>query len=362
MKTTTKILTAASVLVLALSMAAPVDAACAGPGLVTTQGGDGTSFIFGPQFRNDPTFSYGFYGYAPQTTSAGAPGTATRPLSDAARITFWELGAGDPLPGMGTDSGVKDIVSTGFYVYGYDSSSYYPGGRVVAGVLDTNSNWAGGDTDGCVSGGGCLCVLITDQDGDQGYFAITGGVATGNSDTFLNRAGTSDGSSNPNNNAPIELVAIPGPNILSSSRDGGTNDLTLNVTVPAGGGDYTQDGCNCAPTGYRILASSVPFGNMPPADRDEGAWTAPTLADGVTPQGSTALGGSVMLAAECTGSTNEVYLTTQLLFDSGFQANVVSSNSTRVECDPTLATPGGGRGRPEPGDRPGQDRPRGRKR
>ena len=76
----------------------------------------------------------------------------------------------------------------------------------------------------------------------------------------------------------------------------------------------------------------VPRGNMPPTGRDAAAWDVPTLADGVTPQGVTAFGGAgVSLASACGSSDTDVYLTTQLVFDSGFTTDVVSANSTRME-------------------------------
>jgi hypothetical protein len=285
---------------------------------------------------------------------------APRPLSPAANVTFWAFGQGDPAIGFGNDNGSKNIIDSGLYVYGYGVGGANPAYSFFYGAeLDVFSNWEG-STDGCIVAGACMCVLITDQDGDNGFFAVTGAVADANLNTFLNQFGTTDGG---NSNAPIALVDITGPTIISTSRDGGTNDLTINVSVPALGGDYSQDGCSCAPMGYRILESSIPFLNSPPSDRAAGLWTEPTLSDG-SPQGVAPLGTSISLNGECSMSTNEVYLTTQLVFDTasagGFDTLVVSGNSTRMECDPTLARPTSPQdNRP---NRPGQDRPRGRKR
>jgi hypothetical protein len=362
MKTMTKILTTAAVFVVALSLAAPVGANCgAQSGLVSSNGPDGTSFIFSPVFANHPSFSYGYFGNgAPQVYDL-AGNEAPRGLSPAADVTFWALGLGDPAPGFGNDNGAKNIIDAGLYTYGYGvGGGLYPAYSFFYGAqLNNNSNWEGA-TDGCIAAGACMCVLITDQDGDNGFFAITGGVANANLNTFLNIGGTSDVGGG--NNAPIVLVPITGPTISSTVRDAGSNDLMVNVTVPALAGDYTQDGCNCAPMGFRILESSLSMGSLPPSDRDESGYTEPPLSDG-SAQGVTPFGGTVSLRTECTASTNEVYLTTQLVFDTasagGFDTLVVSGNSTRMECDPNLARPTNPQdNRP---NRPGQDRPRGRK-
>ena len=113
------------------------------------------------------------------------------------------------------------------------------------------------------------------------------------------------------------------------------------MSVPsAASGVYNKDGCDCAPTGYRILQQILPRGSMPPSDRSAG-WTD---ASGVVPatQGTT-------VTATCGAADQDVYLATELIFDSGFGTSIVSANSSRVECGTTLA---------DPDDKPRTPRPR----
>ena len=164
-------------------------------------------------------------------------------------------------------------------------------------------------------------------------------------DTFFNQGG-SDGNGN---EMPIVLVPVDAPNITGSTRLGNF-DVDLQVTVPnSGNGVYQQDGCNCAPIGFKVLQSVVARGGMPPSTRDLGAWNEP-MTSGGQPQDVTALGATASVRSACGSSNTDVYLTTQLFFDSGFSTSVVSANSARVECGPNLA---------DPGDRPKPIRPNG---
>jgi hypothetical protein len=67
------------------------------------------------------------------------------------------------------------------------------------------------------------------------------------------------------------------------------------------------------------------------------------------------MGGSVVVESLCGSVDNDVYLSTELWFDSDFTAPFVSSNSTRIECGPTLADPEKPRFRP--GSQQGPRRP-----
>lgn len=362
MKTMTKVSAVATVAVLALALAAPAKAACGTNAIISSIGSDGTSYIFGPQFQAHPTYTVvGYYGpVAPQVYSFDAANPAPTPLGPNARVTFWGLGTGDPAPGFGNDNGSYDMIAGGgLYVYGYGvGGGYYPDASFWYGAT-INSTWEGAGTDNCVGGNACMCVLITDEEGGVGTFAITGGMSTANVDTFFNRSGTSDGG---RSNAPIILVPIPGPSIVGSNRDAVTNDVTLTMNVPPVGtvGDYTQDGCACAPVAYKILQTIVPRGGMPPVGRDLGAWTELAQADdSPQPTNGTAINTQIDLKSSCGSQDNDVYLATQLIFDSGFGTHTVSSNSTRMECGPSLATPGDSNSRPDRPTRP--DRPRGGK-
>jgi hypothetical protein len=351
MKTMTKVLMAAAVLVVALSLSAPVGANCGGTPIITTIDATGTTFVFNPTFAEHPSFGYGAYG--PYTYSLDPANPTPLPLSAAASISFWGAGAGDPAVGFGNDNGAYDMIAAGgFYFSGYPPTPTY-GGYVRGGVL--NGTWEGG-TDNCVGANNCMCVLFSDQDGTDGFFAIAGAMSDSTISTSFNQGGA-DGNGN---NLPIQLVRLDAPSITGSVRDAGTFDVNLDVTVAApAGGNYVQDGCSCGPAGFMVSQMILPRGNTMPDDRAAAAWADAPLSDG-SPQGVTPFGQTVTVRSACGASNSDVYLATKLVFDSDFGTAVVSSDSTRVECGPTLADPGSNR--PQPGDRPGRDRPRPRKR
>jgi hypothetical protein len=56
-------------------------------------------------------------------------------------------------------------------------------------------------------------------------------------------------------------------------------------------------------------------------------------------QPETPVGSPVTVEALCGATNVDVYLATQLTFDSGFTTDVVSANSTRIECGPNVANP-----------------------
>lgn len=364
MKTMTRTLAVAAVAVLAVALSAPAGATCGTNAIISTIASDGVSYIIGTEFQQHP--SYGVGGIGPYTYSYDVANQAPMPLTAAASISFWGLGTGDPALGVGNDNGGFDMAGdpSSVYAFGYAAGDYAgdPTLSFWYGAL-INSSWDAGATDNCPGPNVCTCLLLTDENvvggATTGVFAITGGLGTANIDTFMNNDGTSDGQGH---NAPIVLVPVPAPTIVGSSRNPTTNDVTLSINVgPSSQGDYSQDGCACGATAYRVLQAIVPRGGMPPASSDLGAWSPINQADGMPqPAGGTALGTQLDVTSNCGASDSDVYLTTQLVFDSGFATSRVSGSSLRVECGPNLAAPADTRpGRP---DRPGQDRQRGRRR
>jgi hypothetical protein len=330
MRTTHKILTVAAAFVVALAIGVPAVADCgANPGVIVTTGTEGHSQIFTQKFFETPYedatyigFAYGGYG---ATAYCGAGGGCT-PVSPAAKVSFWSQGLGDTTLAVGIDNGAFDAIAFGdLYFYSYPDTGYYAGARMLTG-------WRPG-TDGCIGANNCLCLLLTDQDGDDSFWAITGNRSSSTFTTAINRGGT-DGSGY--YNEPIMLVRAAKPGIVGSTRVG--TDVDLSVTVPPStAGVYMQDGCNCGPVGFKVLQQIVPRGNMPPSDRSLGWVEAPLSGGGL--QAVTPLGGTVSVRSTCGVADADVYLATKLYFDSGFSTAVVSGNSSRVECGTTLADP-----------------------
>ena len=332
-----QIFTLAAALVVALAVGAPAFADCgANPGVISTQGAQGKSQIFTEAFTSDPSFGYNAYYGA--YTFCGA-GNGCTPISGAVSASFWAQGTGDVAVGVGNDNGLFDLVATGGVPYpSFPSYGYHAGAELFSG-------WQPG-TDGCINGGNCLCMLLTDTDGANSYFAIVGAQSSPTLTTTLEQGGTDTSGLY---NAPIIMTTVTPPAINGSTRVG--TDVQLNVSVGPQGGVYMKDGCNCGPTGYKVLQQVVPRGNMPPSDRSTG-WVEAPLAGGGA-QGVTAIGAQVSVESTCGTADSDVYLATQLFFDSGFSTSLVSGNSSRVECGTNLADPDS-----KPRQRPGDIKPR----
>lgn len=317
--------------VVALFLAAaltPAQAACGAPSQISTVTADGTSFIWnGAVFT--PNYYYGAPGYAPGMY----PGNP--PVTSAFEGVFWSVGTGDPAIGSGDDSGAF-TVDYWFSYYALPSIAYYESGQIF-------TTWAANSIiDGCISNAGvatttCTCVLLTDQNGVDGQYALIANATDVNEDTFLAQLGT-DGNGNP---GQIVLASIPKPSIESSLYNGSTGDITLTVNVSGGSADYNLNPgtCPCGPTGYKIFQIQMPFNSPPPDTRDVAAWTESVLPGGGA-QPVTPMGADVAIESICgIAERQDVYLATQLFFDSDFTTSVVSTDSTRIECGPNLAEP-----------------------
>jgi hypothetical protein len=348
---------AAVVMLVLAAVAAPVYAACSSTVQINSREGTGVqtaSYIWNPA-TFEALYSGAGYANVPPFAYTGPPVTA-----DFTGF-FWRLGYGDPTVGAGTDNG--DYFAYRFNTYtggnpnGLSWFSYYgiPGSFYYAGKV--LANWANGG-DGCMTdvalpqNPACECVLLMDQTGDEGYFAIVGGNTTAGGDLFIVQAG-SDGNENA---GPILLAPIPAPQIIDSARNETTFDITLQVTAPApAGGSYLADGCACGPTGFQLYQQIVPRGSGTPASRDSADWTLMTLPGGVA-QGVNSFGEPVTVESLCGASNSDVFLATKLVFVAGTVpgtgdplffpdasaagVDYVSGDSLRIECGPQIAEPG----------------------
>jgi len=226
MRTMTKILTVTTALVVALSLAPLASASCGTLASIGTVTATGRTFVFNPTFEADPSFYYGPNG--PSVFGYGAPG----PLSGAASVSFWALGRGNTTIGVGDDNGSVDIIGLGqLYYYGYAAST--PAAYGYSSGAEIFTNWLQGGIDGCVNADSCNCLLINDQDGDNGFFAVVAGVSNPSFNTSINLGGADGGTGN----MPIKLVPIAAPGITGSVRDGVTfdTDVTVKLAAPTAG-------------------------------------------------------------------------------------------------------------------------------
>jgi hypothetical protein len=267
------------------------------------------------------------------------------PVSPNVQATFWALGTGNPIVGPGADAGSYTVPAFP-WLYFYAGYSNF--------AAQINSGWGlSSFIDGCIQDNGplaCTCVLITDHDGADSYFALVSNAgAPGTWDTIL----TQPGNDAAGNAGPIILRPIPAPTILNAARKTASFDLDLTVTVPMPAAGIYQSGgsCECGPVGYKVKQQIVLRGSPPPTTRDAG-WTDMTLVGGgAQPLLGTAMGSPVALESLCGATDQDVYIAAELIFDSGFVAPVVSKNATRIECGPNIAEP------ERPRFRPGSQQP-----
>lgn len=129
----------------------------------------------------------------------GYPFPNGRSTSDNVEGLFWSFSGGDPALGVGNDSGLLDgaaLAPDGYAAW------LYPGGTGAylypTAIYSYNgySNWADGRIDGCIDLDGsdgalvdpdqCMVVLLTDEVGGVGYFALIAQSPTGTGNYLLN--------------------------------------------------------------------------------------------------------------------------------------------------------------------------------
>lgn len=313
MKRLTKIGILATVAVVAV-MAQPIFAACAGANLAAQEPG------FEITINGIGSYSY---------TNGERVGTNFQ-------AAFWSAGAGDPAVDAGNDSGTLggfDLVFGNATTADFTNGPYLYSGQFF-------SNWGAGGVDGCINSDGataCTCFLITDDGTDGlGYAAVGSAQRDANGDFKLA--------------ADLDLRPLPKPMILSSSLNMDGN-VDMMVTVPGLTEGLSLDpSCNNACAGgatYTLYQVTVLTTDPMPDMRDVSNWSP--LSAGPTPVGQNS-----MVTVECGTGETATYLTSVINLDSGFESTNVSGNSSRVDCNPTLAEPVEIQ---RPGRRPNQERP-----
>jgi hypothetical protein len=251
------------------------------------------------------------------------------PTTYAMRGVFWSFasnpGGGNPADGLGNDSGTIDPTC---WIYNYPAF----GPTHLDGGLGC-SHWNAPGVDGCIDtdpAPRCNVILLSDQVGGVGYFAIASVGPDAGQDYIYSTVAP----------AGIDMAPVPKPNITGSVRNG-TVSVDLNVTVPPpAAGTYL--GCQSAGlqsgSRYRIYTQGLPRGSNAPTDRDLSNWSlVPTTAAGIP------VGQSTTVNVACGGADTDFYLCTTLLVPTGngnsYELVNCSQNATRVECGTTLADP-----------------------
>lgn len=276
----------------------PLSASCFTTAQVSTTEGYGlksvvwTEDVFAATSYVGPLFTY-YYDIVPPVTLRLA-------------ISFWALGSGNPAPNAGIDNGSRDVTDD-FYFYSNDymGQTYYYGGRLF-------SAWGQTGTDGCPGADACVAVLFNDENGTRGSFALATALTNGNFNTFLTQP----------DNASIVLKPIAPP--VAIDVQNAVTGIVVEAMVPApAGGTYPMDDC---PTELQanVYATTVPTGTAAPDDRDRSLWTLVSTAPGD-------LGASHFFEVNCTTS-EDVYLSAALTFDSGYETTYVSANTGPLPC------------------------------
>lgn len=125
------------------------------------------------------------------------------------------------------------------------------------------------------------------------------------------------------------LVSLPRPHVLSSSRAGTT--VNLSVQVPAvSGGLYGPSAANSI-IGYNILSAQAS------ADPGRAASSYTQLATISAPGGVASA--STPVGVNCSNTAQDQWIVTQLVFEAGSTPSRAVSQATRVNCNPALADP-----------------------
>ena len=244
---------------------------------------------------------------------------------------YWVIGAGinDPpratcnTPGTGTDNGN----------YQADGTCGTAGWLAVAGTNQYNIGFGTdtGNTDSCPLNGQKVAIAFYDKsaDGQHAYFgALVADVQ--DSRTPVVDWGTA---------GVLTMKELPKPTITASTHTGNTRNVTMTWTIPPG---ICLEGANSAGTcatvisGWDVYKRERPRSDATPDNvRGVGSWQLVGNAAG----GAT---NTTTVNFACSTQLNTVaQLALVPHLDSGFVPNFVGAGSTRVECDPNIATPGG---------------------
>jgi hypothetical protein len=246
--------------------------------------------------------------FTPGVCDGGAPCTETSVTEDFTGA-FWRLGFGNPLAGPGTDNG-----------------SYPANDEATASWTRHNPNkptlidgyWSEPRIDGCIDYPAaqprCMAVLLGDQADGTGYFAFL--TAAANAIDHYEFAQP--------NSAPIELVDLPSPTVVSSNLTEDGVDLTFASPSLPGGGVYLATECETdVLVGYRVYHQARPYDAGDPTDLDPDSWNVAT--GGAGPGGEPIpLGSETVVSLDWFCSGIRQYFAVALVFESGFQTPYLS--------------------------------------
>jgi hypothetical protein len=303
----------------------PLEARCQGNPLIETRIGQQFTAQTASFIWTQDQFAPQYLAYPPLVFP---PWSDTTPFTPAFEATFWALGTG-----LWDNAGGYTVPPYQWVDY---NPTYYGAGFYAAELF---TGWgASSSISGCIQNnppGTCTCVLLTDQDGTNGYFAmVSSPVEVGIWHAHLNQPGADPAG----NFLPIILKPIQAPAIVDAVSEPAGSDMQVTASLdPVTMGIYNASGLceDCGPSGYKVKAQILPNGSAPPQDRSTELWTELALAGGGT-QSVTPLGSTVTVEITACPPDSYVWLATELHFDSDFASPVVSENSSLLECSSSI--------------------------
>ena len=250
------------------------------------------------------------------------------PLSPNVTAFFWTLGSGDPVLGLGADSGTlihSDWIEQ--YVFPAYNPYYWRAASIVA-------EWSDPGVDGCVDDGGatpaldgdeCVAVVLADLPEqvvgiyDPAKLAVLTGQVDAAGNVSLVQAG----------GAPIVLQDIPKSPITDTQSIHPSRVRIFTGPPPLPLGLYSSPACGDGLAGYRMFVDLRPQGNPPPSAELGPNWTLVT--EGTGPDGIRPIDEAFNFVEAC-GFPQDIHLAYQWIFDGGFEAPYLSINSTRITC------------------------------
>ena len=247
----------------------------------------------------------------PHTAATATATTRIVRSISTSKPTVWAIGHGNPLPGVGVDSGTLASLRLDF-----DGPAVLRGYPGYAAFIATS--WSDSGVDGCIDtlplADRCTAVALHDvdpscvpyNDSCNALALLSAREINGNYDLTQPNAG------------PIDI--LPVPEVLP----GGGIDIvdpipSLELSVPAPQGLYLDPSCPSPIEGYKVYISEVPDGTGIPDLEDFTQWTIP--AGGSGPGGSALpLGSTTTVVFGCGAPQQRVYIGYTYLFDSGFES------------------------------------------
>jgi hypothetical protein len=244
------------------------------------------------------------------------------------RGAFWAMGSGNPLIGVGDDSGFWDVSEWAMVRSRVVCDPYLGCVRLTTPPTIEGDWTADPMVDGCIDDDddACMMLMLADQHAGEGFFAL---LSAGGGTPFDLRGACQIGVPFSPDYCWAILAPIPAPR-AGGMRRAGISIVKVNIDAPSmddlAAGLYTDRRCDSdAVYGYNIYQYVGEEQGVPPKDRHIGADWALLNAEAIQPGTSTAV------SISCR-KRDAAYLAGSLVFESGFETPYLSADSEPINC------------------------------